>query len=303
MNTLEQILPMLQFTTGRRIMVYDRLEPIAHTYNDTTLVEHIGKARYHDRDTRALENHWSNRNSRSPYPQELIELDNTVDNVLTAIRDIAQAQAAGYSSEVPIVEQVDEFLTELYPYGVAAVTSLPFVDQVAAVEAMVDKMQNGLQSTVETLGLQAKLSQLSTLIAEYRDLVNEGSSVVNFTDVRAARSRGQLYLREIIAIIIGHYYNSEDPAHNQARDALLAPILEQLDELRRITRSRRNGASVPGSEDSPDSDNSPDPESPGGSDDPSAPALSNPSGAPVANIASPAADGGSAPPAALRSVE
>lgn len=241
MKIMQRIMPLMQFSTGRRIVAYRRVKTLAESRNLTDLVRHIERALEHEHKTRELENHWSALQRQGVYANRVKEIDGAVDQMLSGIRDIVTGQARGLPAHEPMVQMVEHFMAEIFPFGVGAVTSLPYRDQIAAVEVILAKMQNGLSPAVRELGLSAKLRHLVDLTAEYRRLVDLGRTDVDFAAVREARERGQAFLREIIAIILGRFFDSENRNHLQSREELLAPVIEQLDELHVQARARRSG--------------------------------------------------------------
>ncbi|MCG8425301.1 MAG: hypothetical protein MJE77_46065 [Proteobacteria bacterium] len=241
---LRRFISVLLLSSGQRFLIYSRMRPRAEALNHAILVQHIARGSQHERATRKLENQWSAKNKRSTYVDAVAKIDQLVDNLLSGIRDIISGHRKGLPAHHDTVRQADAFLTEIFPFGVYAITSLPYVDEVMAVEVLVDKMQGELAPLVEHFGLQSKLAQLAELVAEYRRLVDLGREDVEFTQVRKSRNRGQQILREVVAIVLGTYFDSQDDDHVAAREHLLEPLIEELDAQHsrlRVQRRTKNG--------------------------------------------------------------
>lgn len=197
----------------------------------------------HDRKTLGLEQEWGADETRPSADADATRIDNLVDRTLSAIRDAAQAQADGADPEDEIVPMVNSFLKAIFPAGVAAITTLPFVEELAVVESIVTKLKGPLKKTVDELGLTRQVKRLAKLAEQYRAALTAPSATLKFGDVRAARARGQDMLLEIVVIILArHRSSSADDV--SARSALLEPIVNQNEEIRRYMRSRRTVTDV-----------------------------------------------------------
>lgn len=234
-------------TSGHRISMYNQIRPMAEKRDQETLIQHIDRARAHDLQTRNLENQWEAQPARTPYPAELPLLDGMADRTLTSIRDIAVAQAAGLAPGDAWHEKVEHFVADVFPAGVFAITSLPYVEQVAAMEVIVDKLRRQHAPLVAELGLERKALRLAELTVAYRACVDR-TRPIDFAVVRQARQRGQAYMLEIIGLILGTYFDSDNPEHVAAREELLAPIHAHDEMIRATLRSRRSRGEAPADE-------------------------------------------------------
>ena len=167
------------------------------------------------------------------------ELDNRMDRALTGFRDGARAMAAGAAGDDPIHDLVATLLDAIFPAGVYAVTSLPYIDQLAGVEAIVDLLEGDLSQLVAALSLRPLAERLIRLAREYRTMLQSQPIRLAFAEVKDSRVTGQAFLLEIIAMILGTYHRHDSERHGQARAALLGPILEQNEAIRAYLRQRR----------------------------------------------------------------
>lgn len=243
-GTLESLISLYAFTTGRRLFALRNVRAAAHTQGFTELVKHCDTAIAHDLKTREIERRWAGEPAAGGGNPEAQRLDALVDKTLTAIRDHTVAQTQGAPSADPIHAEAEALLKRIFPAGLAAVTSLPYIDELAAVDDIVTLFKGELASAVKDFGLVRLAKRLSDLAGDYRDaLESPPPSLLDWGKVRAARSEGQGLLLEAVAIILGkhHQRSAEGVA---ARMALLGPILQQNEAIGSYLRARRSVTDV-----------------------------------------------------------
>ena len=237
---LESWIAVYDFTAGRRLFALQRVQEIARPLGFTELVEHIERARAHDRQTLTLDGRWRGRHRRRARPQTMV-VDRMVAKALTGLRQAALVQAASAPPGDAIHGEVQAFLRAILPAGVFAVATLPQVDELSALEQIVARLEGPLAESVASLGLGRQAARLAELTDAFREaLYAPAPATVKYREVQAARRLGQEYLLEAIAMILGRYYKSRDPEHVAARAALLAPIAQQSAAIRAHRRSRRS---------------------------------------------------------------
>jgi len=230
---------LFRSTTGRRLFALRNVRSAAHAQGFIELVKHCDAAVAHDLATREIERRWAGEPATSGGNPEAQRLDALVDRTLGAIRDHAVAQTQGAASDDPIHAEADAFLKRIFPAGLAAVTSLPNIDELAAVDDIVSLCKGELAGAVKDFSLGRLVKRLSDLAGQYRDaLETPPPSLLDWGKVRAARSEGQGLLLEAVAIILGkhHKRSAEGTA---ARLALLGPILQQNEAIGSYLRARR----------------------------------------------------------------
>lgn len=253
---LHTLIKLYTFTPGRRLLALRKVRKVAVGRRLKALVAVIDPAIEHDLHARELDLRWNARKANPASLSEMLEIDNLADNVLTGVRDGAVSATKGARPGEPIHDTVQSFLNELIPGGVHAITSLPYPDQYSAMELMVSKLQGPLGRTVVELGLSTQAARLAALTAEYRTaLENRGvSDAIQYAEVQAARDLGQTNLLEVVAIVLGTFYQSRNPEHMAARAALLGPILAENESIRAYQRARRGRNGGGESDDIPDLD-------------------------------------------------
>ena len=241
-SSLSTLLPLYSFSTGRRLFAFRQLHALILTpaYTFPTLETHLAAALAHDTQTRDLERRYAT--TPAPAPNGISEakrVDILVDRTLSAIRDAAVAQATGADPGDPIIATSEKFVRSIFPKGVNDMTSLAFIDELAAVESIVKAFQGELAPIVTELGLTRLAKRLTKLAGEYHAVLNAPDpEVVRFGEIRAARAQGQQHLLQAVAQILGKHWR-DTPEDVSARAALMAPILKQNEAIRQSLRTQR----------------------------------------------------------------
>jgi hypothetical protein len=238
-GSLETLINLYQFPTGRRLFAHKQIRARAEADGFDKLVKHCDKAISHDTQTQSLEKRWAGESNTSDANPDAQRLDILVDRTLGAIRDHAIAQAAGAPDNDPIHATVDTFIKTVFPGGVHAITSLPYVEELEAVQAIVHSLQNELAPTITELNLQRHTARLAALAIDYRKALEAPApSLIHFGNVRAARAEGQGLLLETVAIILGKHHNRSAKSSAE-RLNFLEPILRQNEALGAAFKNRR----------------------------------------------------------------
>lgn len=216
-SSLQDLFNLYVFSTGRRMFALRQIKPIATEADHRALLIVVNKALEHDARTLRLETAWQ-ASGYDADPQRVKKIDAKVDRTLTAMRDAAAAQALAAEPGDALYETVHEFMLAIFPAGLQAVTSLPYVEELAAVEMIIKQLKGPFERHVRELGLGRLLERLSSLTVEYRAAQEEKpKSEISFGDVRAARALGQEYLLQVVAVIVGtHFSGTTDHARNRS---------------------------------------------------------------------------------------
>jgi hypothetical protein len=240
--TLASLFSFYSFSTGRRLFALLQVQKAAKSLKLGDVTKHVASAIKHDQKTHALEATWASQSAEPAAEGPGTRgLDAQVDRALTAIRDGAQAQIDGADpkKDKALVTRAEAMLTSLFPKGLAAVTGLPYVEELAAVDAIVRKLRGQHAPLVTELGLGRLVKRLAKLAGEYRAaLEKEPEKGLSYAEVRAARAAGQENLLVAVAMIVGKFPSSS-AADLEARGALLGPIVEQNEAIRAYLKARR----------------------------------------------------------------
>lgn len=238
---LQDLLNLYVFSTGRRLFALKQVHKLAKERDLGAIEAQVAKAIKHDKKTRSLELRWAKQGAPSPEQGEAPRVDALVDRALTALRDAAQAHADGAEPGDKVIKMVNDFLAELMPAGLHEVTHLSYVDELSAVEQMVEKLKGKLAPRVAELSLKPFVDRLEKLLPRYEAALKRPKDRLDFGDVRAARAQGQDLLLQAVVMILGTF-PTNSPAHAEGRSALLTPILEQNEAIRQYMRGRRGGS-------------------------------------------------------------
>ena len=246
-STLSTLIPLYSLSTGRRLIAFRQLRTLTQTptYAFPTLEAHLTEALAHDDTTRTMERRYATTTTTPTKAlTEARRVDILVDRTLTALRDTAVSQASGAEEGDPIIATAEDFVRKAFPKGVADMTSLAYPEELSAVEGILVAFKAELAPAVAELGLTRLAKRLASLAIDYRIAIDAPEpEVVRFGDLRAARARGQQFLVEATAQIIGKYWRST-PEDIAARAALLAPILKQNEAVRQALRAHRTPEDV-----------------------------------------------------------
>lgn len=238
-GSLEPLFNLYVFTTGRLLFGLAQVRAAALAQGFTKLVSHCDLAIAHGHSTRELERRWAGEPANGGTNPIAQRIDALVDGTLGAIRDHAVAQTRGADPGDPIHDQVAAFVKALFPVSVHAVTSLQYIDELAAVDDIVELLNGKLAQSVDQLGLGRLTKRLADLAEQYRDALGAPPTTqVQWDHVRAARAEGQGLLLETVAVIVGkhHQRTAEGTA---LRLELLGPILKQNEAIGQYLRARR----------------------------------------------------------------
>ena len=238
---LQDILNLYVFSTGRRLFSLKQVHQAAKERKLSALASQVAEAIKHDRATRTLERRWSKQSSVSPGAGEAPRIDALIDRTVSGLRDAAQAHAEGAEPGEAIIKVVNDFVEDLFPAGVPAVTQLAYVDELSAVEEVLEKLKGPHAKTVKELGLERFVARLEALLPKDRAALEGPKSELSFGAVKAARAQGQDFLLQTVAMIVGAFPKSTSD-HVAARTALLTPILRQNEAIRQYMRGRRGGS-------------------------------------------------------------
>jgi hypothetical protein len=167
-------------------------------------------------------------------------IDVLVDRTLGAIRDGAMNETQGAAPDDPIHAKAAAFVNQIFPLGVFEVTSLAFIDELAAVDDIVVLLKGKLAGAVKEFSLGTLVKRLADLAVQYREALEAPpESLVAFGKVRAARAEMQGMLLETVAIIVGKHHE-RTPEGTAARLSLLEPILKQNEAIGQYLKARRS---------------------------------------------------------------
>ena len=232
---LNDLLNLYIFPRGRREYALKEVGRLAREQEHAALAEHCDAAVAHAQRTREQERGLKAAKALGANPR-LLELDNQADRTLTAIHTIPEQTARAMGGDT--AKAVEEFLSQAFPEGVAAVTGQPWPEQLADTQALLRVFDGELRGDVERFGLTSLVELLRQLSQEIEtELGNASPADITAKEIRVRDAAGQDLLLEAVAMVIG-LYPKTTKAHTRARAVLLNPIITQSEQLR-LSRARR----------------------------------------------------------------
>lgn len=227
-------------TPGRRVYALREVKRRAQGRGLGELVARIDRALAHEARTAELEGLWSaGQTGKRPVPRDF---DPRIDRTLLIIEQMLIA--CGEDLDPEIARYAAELASQLFPQSVTEHIRLPFIDQLQANENVLTVLEAPeRREWVDRLGLRIYTRRLRALNDGFRQalLARDAEPAVKFDDVRAARDKAQANYVAIAARIGGMYCDDEDA---ELRTELLAPIMEQNEELRIWRRRRRRPVDI-----------------------------------------------------------
>ena len=217
-----------------------QVHQVAVSAGHAALATHCTAAIAHDRTVHDLEARWLGQSPDVQFSPEARQLDLFVDAALGTLRDGLDAAARASAPDDPLGDAAAQLGKELFPRGVADITTRPFVEELEQVARILSVVGSAAWSQkIEALGLTRHVVRLTALEQKYRAAIDApGAAKVAFGEVKNARAKGQSLLLQAVAMILG-LHPSDSEADLAARAQLLGPILKQNEAIRDYLRARR----------------------------------------------------------------
>lgn len=178
------------------------------------------------------------------YPPEATGADNLVDHDVAGAEAYLLLQARVYQGEERATA-AERLRAELLPHGIAAITKLPYTEQHAQVNIMLERAdEEDLAADVAALPeMRSLLDRVRAHNTSYGEILSNVVSRATSAERREAQQSCQELLVATMGLIIGHYALHE-PDNTADRDYLLEPILHQNAAIGAARRQRRQPRDV-----------------------------------------------------------
>jgi hypothetical protein len=167
-------------------------------------------------------------------------LDAQLDRTVSAIHSAAEGIISALPADSPLVKDALTLLSQAFPGGPGALTSLPYEDELAAVQTL-DKRLTGtgdLAQVVERLQIRFLVDRLVELTGQFQEVLGVSTTrELEYSQVVDARAATQEKLLQLFVRILGTY-PTERPEDVTRRTTLLAPILEQNARIAQAMKRR-----------------------------------------------------------------
>lgn len=238
MKTDVSLVQLYVFPTGHRLHALEKVREViaregAEGEAEAPLRARVDAAIAFDQDAYVLEDAYYGQSSRAEHAPDARPLDNQIDRTLTAFESSLDHNERAFPPSAPVHAASSRVRAALLPRGAAAITQLEYTLASQAIGVLLrEAAKPALVPDIETALVRPHLAQLTELHPKFAVAIGMGQAgAVDFSKVRAARATGQRNLLKVVAWVLGHYLEDEDPAHVAARARLLGPILRQNEEI------------------------------------------------------------------------
>ncbi len=167
-----------------------------------------------------------------------VELDQQIDAIIVAIRNVVRDRIIGIDGD-PIEEAAQLILKTVYPRGARAITHLSFEAQLATMTVMIEHFRNDLAEAVTLTGVDREVSLMEELVEEFRtELRVSEKPGVTYDELKEAISELHEHTALVRAVCVAAY-PSLDQAATEARESLLAPLVDQENRVAEAQRRQR----------------------------------------------------------------
>lgn len=180
----------------------------------------------------ALKKDYARTKGRSKARGEAVALDNQIDRLVGAIGTVAQANIAALDATNPVHVASKALLDTVLPLGVAAVTTLPFEDELDQVKEMLADLDAAGDLAAQA-GVSTFVEQLRALAPIFEAELIRYPAVVEHKAVQAAQSQMQRALAVLIGQLVAAMPQPED---ERALIEALTPLRRQFDRVRELRR-------------------------------------------------------------------
>lgn len=233
------LLPTLyRFPLGRCLFAMREVERRASALSKAEIMALAGRGA--DLAQGALKVSLLSQNSHGgQYPPEAAGADNLVDHCVAGVDGYMELQVRVYQGEERAAA-AERLRAALLPHGVAAITKLPYTEQHAQVNTMLERADDPeLADDVAALPeMRSLLERVRTFNVSYGNILSKVVSRAGSAERREAQQSCQELLSATAGLIIGHYA-LHDPDNTAERDHLLEPILHQNAAIGAARRQRR----------------------------------------------------------------
>jgi len=236
---------LYRWPTGRRLFALSRMREIVGRVGLTDLVPWIEAALEADDETRRLELRWRGASVQPVHGPRAAELDAELDRALSGLDEALGSRIKVHGPDSEPGRLAAELREEVFPRGVYAVTSLPYVEQHETVTVLAARLTDpdDLYGAVEALGLADDVMRIGALNVRYGGELQAPAPRVGFEAVRAAREVGHTHLTRLVALVLAATAEDTD-ADREVRAELLGPVVDQNEAVRRRYQRRRGVVDV-----------------------------------------------------------
>lgn len=199
--------------SGRRIFTLDAVAAEAQRVGDDVLVLRCAEGLFINRQAHLIEMRYkSHKNRRSRARGDSVNLDARIGDILTGMYTVALGQAVGDDN---VAMLAGEFVQEVAPEGVAALTRQSFEAQLADANVLLDRFDSDLAAHIDQLGLERHVHHLRELVPVFaRELARDVEEPYTFSEVKKIDNDAREAFAGVVFQVLVNY--ADDPATRQS---------------------------------------------------------------------------------------
>ena len=199
--------------SGRRIFALGAILSEAQRVGDDQLVSRCEMGLAVNRQAHRIEMRYKSlKNRRSRARGNSVDLDARIGDVLSGMYTVALGQAVGEDS---VARLAGEFVLEVAPEGLAALTRQSFEAQLADANVLLERFHADLAMHVDQLGLRRHVHQLEELVPLFaRELARDVEEPYTFTEVKKINNDSREAFAVVVFQVLVTY--ADDPATRQS---------------------------------------------------------------------------------------
>jgi hypothetical protein len=234
---LREFVSLSDIPTGRRIFAHRKVLERADPLTMRDLIAHVKKAIAHDLQTLQVE--LSRRGApQARFGLEAVRLDGLLDRSVTGLDGFFDSFIRICGPDNEIGAAATELRNTVFPTGVRDITSLPYIQEDAAVDAILTRLaEPHMQALLAKLpGTDTLIALITARHAEYHAELRKDEDRPSQEEMREMQHRGHQYLKGTVILILGHHVRTEDEV---TTNHLLEPIRQQVLDVREARQRRR----------------------------------------------------------------
>ena len=238
MSPIKYFVQHYQLPAGRLIYALEATQQQAEAMDLRELASACDRALKQGRVTLKAERAYARRRRKDRAMAAAAKIDPELDRSVTLLRDVLKIGVKARAAADPMKARASEMLRHLFPKGVRPITSLPYIEELAAIDDVLAEAEQ-FQDVIDALALRSFLDRIAEHTAAYRSALEPiREALPDFPTIKAHRERAHELLSEVIARTLGRF-PSASPEDRSAAHALLQPIVDQNEAMREAMRHRR----------------------------------------------------------------
>lgn len=244
-SSLSRLIALRIQPTGRMIFASTKTLELVDPEREPGLAEKIEECIKQFWVTYGLEGEWAKAKVAGKQPRsQAVKLDPLLSRAISKLYTYLDGSVVGDDDE-PEDVAARKVLSAIFPLGVGAITQLPYVEEVTAVEGLLRELKGPLAVEAELLGLERHIRAIQGLVSALRNELTLVASedLITWDKVAASQYESQELYAGVILTILARY-SSNEPCSVARRQELLREILQQDAALKEMYRRKRGTVDV-----------------------------------------------------------